>query len=56
MKYLSPNADSRLYYDMNNICNLSYDLPETCSQVNFYICLAVCFMITATVRIFFNLQ
>lgn len=35
MKYLSPNADFSLYYDMNNKCNLSYDLPKTCLQVHF---------------------
>ena len=34
MKYLSPNGDSRLYYYMNNICNLSYNLPKTYLQVN----------------------
>lgn len=36
IKYLSPNGDSKLYYYLNNTWDLSYNLPKTYLQVNFF--------------------
>lgn len=48
IKYLSPNGDSRLYYYLNNTCNLSYSLLKTYLQVNFFLFVQHCFLTTAT--------